>query len=426
MDRRSFLKATATGSVTPLVLSTALGHAQNAQTAPQGPGEIPAGTIKAIRDRIKPITAGERLERQEKARALMAEQGIDALVFEGGVSLNYFTGVNWGRSERLFVMILPRKGAMKFVGPKFEEARALEQVGSAPLLTWEEDESPYVLIKSVLQDAGVLTGVIGIEETTRFLATDQLGRTVASARLVSGTPVTAGCRSVKSAHELDLMQIANDMTAEVYRAAVPALREGMTEREFAGTVSRLFGQFGVGGGALVLFGEASASPHGMVKSHVLEKNQIVLIDGGCSVEGYESDVTRTTIFGTPTDKMRRVWEIVRQAQTATLAAAKPGVPAEDLDAAARGVIDRAGYGPGYKYFTHRVGHGIGMEGHEWYYLVRGNKRPEVAGNIHSDEPGIYIPGEFGIRLEDELLITENGAKLLLPQAESLEHIFPQS
>lgn len=426
MDRRSFLKTTATGSVAPLLVPAILEAQESRQSAPRNPGEIPAATIKAIRDRIKPITPEERLQRQENARRLMAESGIDALVFEGGVSLNYFTGVSWGRSERLFLMILPRKGEMKFVGPKFEEGRALEQVGNSPLLTWEEDESPYALIKQVFQDAGVLTGTIGIEETTRFLATDQIGRFIGSVKLVSGTPVTAGCRSVKSAHELELMQIANDMTAEVYKAAVPTLRQGMAERELAGTISKLFRQFEVGGGALVLFGEASASPHGMIKDHVLEENQIVLIDGGCTVEGYESDVTRTTIFGTPTDKMRKVWDIVKQAQSAALAAAKPGVPAEDIDAAARDLIVNAGYGPGYKYFTHRLGHGIGMEGHEWYYLVRGNKRKEVPANIHSDEPGIYIPGEFGIRLEDELLITMDGAKLLLPQAESLEKIFPSS
>lgn len=353
----------------------------------------------------------------------MKESGTDALVFEGSVSLNYFTGVSWGRSERLFAMLLPQKGEPHYIAPKFEESRALEQVGNAQLSTWEEDESPFDIVKRIFQDRGLSTGTIGIEETTRYFVTDSLGKAVSAAKLVSGTPVTAGCRSVKSDHEIELIQIANDITAEVFKASLRSLHVGMKEKDFGGVVSKLFQEFEVGGGALVLFGEASAYPHGLEKDHVLHEGDIVLIDGGCSVEGYDSDVTRTTTFGKPSEKMEKVWGIVRKAQDAALAAAKPGVPAEAVDAAARKVISDAGYGPDYKYFTHRLGHGIGMEGHEWYYLVRGNKRPLEAGNIFSDEPGIYIVGESGIRLEDELLITRNGSKLLLPQAESLERIF---
>lgn len=353
----------------------------------------------------------------------MHGDNIDALIFEGGTSLNYFTGINWGRSERLFAMILPKNGEPQYVAPKFEEARAREQVGNAKLFTWEEDESPYRFVQQILKENNALTGTIGIEETTRYLVTENVGKTMSSAKLVSGTPVTAGCRSVKSAHEIELMQIADDITKEVFTTSLSSLRVGMTEREFGSVISKLFSEYGVGGGALVLFGEASAYPHGSEKEHTLQENQIVLIDGGCSVEGYSSDITRTTIFGTPTEKMKTVWNIVKQAQSAALAAAKPGVPAESIDAAARKVVVDAGYGPDYKYFTHRLGHGIGMEGHEWYYLVRGNTRLERTGNIHSNEPGVYIPGEFGIRIEDEMLITEDGAKLLLPPAESLEKIF---
>src|SRR5690349_5827785 len=197
----------------------------------------------------------------------------------------------------------------------------------------------------------------------------------------------------------------------------------MTEREFGSIVSKLFSEYGVGGGALVLFGDASALPHGHTHPNTLKENQIVLIDGGCSVEGYESDVTRTTVFGTPTEKMKTVFNLVRKAQSAALAAAAPGRPAEQIDFAARRVIVGGGYGPDYKYFTHRLGHGIGLEGHEWYYLVPGNKRAVRVGNMFSNEPGIYIPGEFGVRLEDELLITEKGGTLLLPQAESFTKMF---
>ena len=414
MQRREFIRTTAAGSLLPVALSQAFSRLPDEKNP----------KVKELRDRIKPVTEGERLQRQENARKLMAGQGIDALILEGGTSMSYFSGVSWGRSERLFAMVLPKKGEAQFVAPKFEEARAREQVGTATLLTWEEDESPYALIKDILAGAGATTGTLGIEETTRHFVTENISRAMSGATLASGTPVTAGCRSVKSEHEIELMQIANDITATVYKDSLRYLKDGLSEREFGSTLTKLFAEFGVSGGALVLFGEASAHPHGSVKEHVLHEGQIVLIDGGCTVEGYGSDITRTTVFGKPTEKMRSVWNIVRRAQDAGLAAAKPGAPAETIDAAARKVITDAGYGPGYKYFTHRLGHGIGMDGHEWYYLVNGNKRPEAPGNMHSNEPGIYILGEFGIRLEDEMLITGDGAKLLLPQAESLETIFP--
>ncbi len=417
MRRRDFLKTTGTSALAALAaepLSLVRTIAEN--------GQEKNPTVQKIRDRITPITKEERLERQEKARRLMELNGMDALWFEGSTSLRYFTGVSWDRSERLFGMILPKNGAPHYLAPKFEQSRASEQVGDARLLTWEEDENPYELIKQIFKDNNILTGTLAIEETTRYFVTENIGKMMGALTLVSATPVTAGCRSVKSAHEIELMQIANDITAEVFRGALPALREGLTEKEFAKTISQRFSEFGVNGGALILFGEATAHPHGLEKEHVLHEGDIVLIDGGCSVEGYASDVTRTLVFGKPAAKMEQVWGIVRKAQDTALAAAKPGVRAEAVDAAARKIVSDAGYGPDYKYFTHRLGHGIGMEGHEWYYLVRGNKRPLEAGNIFSNEPGIYIVGEFGIRLEDEMLITENGANLLLPQAESLEKI----
>ena len=416
MHRRHFLKTSAAaGTLIPLAASALLAQDQK--------GHIANETVERVKSRITPITPGERMERIERAKRLMTEQSIDALFIEGGTTLGYFTNVSWGRSERLFAMILPRNGEPQYIAPKFEEGRAREQVGSARLLTWEEHESPYTLLHQILADSGALTGTLGIEETTRQFVTEGIMRALSSVTLVSGTPVTAGCRSVKSVHEIELMQIADDITMEVYNAAVPQLREGMKEQEFGGIISSLFREFGVGGGALVLFGEASAYPHGTVKEHTLKEGQIVLIDGGCSVQGYSSDITRTVCFGTPTEKMKTVFRIVRDAQSAALAAAKPGVAAEEIDAAARKVITDGGYGPEYTYFTHRLGHGIGLEGHEWYYLVRGSKRREEPGNMHSNEPGIYIPGEFGIRLEDEMLITENGAKLLLPQSESFEKMF---
>jgi len=412
MHRRDFIRTSAAAALTPAVASVSL--AQKAAANPKA---------RAFAGRIRPITAEERALRLEKAHELMREHGIDALLFEGGITLAYFTGIYWGRSERLFAMILPRDGEPQYVAPKFEESRAAEQVGRARLLTWEEDESPYALIRQVLKDNNILTGKLGVEETVRYFVVENLYTTLGSMQIESATPVTAGCRAVKSIHEIELIQIANDITREAYTASLPSLSEGMTAGEFGRILSRNFSELGVSGGAMVLFGTASSNPHGTAKEEKLRDGSIVLMDGGCSVEGYSSDVTRTTVFGRPSEKMKKVWGIVRKTQDAAFRAARPGVPAEEVDAAARKVVAEAGFGPGYKYFTHRLGHGIGMEGHEWYYLVRGNTRKLQPGNVFTNEPGIYIPGEFGLRLEDELVVTENGSRPMLPQAGSLEGIF---
>jgi Xaa-Pro dipeptidase len=420
MNRRNFLRTTGTAGALAIVQPTLFAKditAINYNT------DIDHSIIKSLQKRIKPITPEEYANRQQMAKQLMAANNMDAIIMEGGTSLNYFTGAKWGRSERLFAMILPLKGEPIFVAPKFEEGRAKEQTKDAKLYTWEENESPYDVIKQILKDANLLSSYMGVEETTRYFVTDNLSKAIPSLHLVPASAITAGCRSIKSEHEIELMRIANDMTAEVYKAAVKQLKEGMGEREFAGIISSLFSQFGVEGGALILFGEASAYPHGLVKETKLKQGDIVLIDGGCTVEGYDSDVTRTTVFGTPTDKMGKVFEIVIKAQAEALNTAKPGVPAESVDAAARKVITSNGFGPGYKYFTHRLGHGIGMDGHEWFYLVGGNTRELYKGNMFSNEPGIYIIGEFGIRIEDEMLITDKGARLLLPPPKSLEVMF---
>ena len=420
MNRRNFLRTTGVVSAAALVHQNSIaGNTNSIQYLP----DIDAGIIKSISQRIKPITSAEYIQRQQNAQKMMAENNLDAILLEGGTSLNYFTGTVWGRSERLFALILPQKGGPLFIAPKFEEGRAMEQTGSAKLYTWEENESPYELIKQVLKENNLLTSNFGIEETVRYFVTENLGKTIPSLHLLPAIAVTAGCRSIKSDHEIELMQIANDMTAEVYKVAVKQLKEGMGEKEFGGIISKLFLEFGVNGGALVLFGKASAYPHGLLKETQLKQGDIVLIDGGCSVEGYDSDITRTTVFGKPTEKMNTVFDIVSNAQRTALKTAKPGVPAETVDASARKIIEEAGYGPGYKYFTHRLGHGIGMDGHEWFYLVGGNKRQLYKGNVFSNEPGIYIIDEFGIRIEDEMLITEQGAKLLLPAQKSLEELF---
>ena len=415
MKRRNFLKTTAAASGLA-VLSPFASFAQDKDK------HFTDEEISAIRSRIKPITIEERQLRIEQARRQMRDNNFDLLFMEGGTSMDYYSGVQWWRSERLFAMLLPQKGEPVFIAPKFEEGRAKEQTHDAKLYTWQEDESPYDIIQKVLKDMDMSSGKMGVEETTRHFVVDNLRKNNSSLELSNSTVITAGCRSVKTSHEVELMQIANDITIAVFRAAAEKLQDGMTEAQLGEIITALFAEFGVEGGALTLFGKASAYPHGLREENKLKQGDIVLLDGGCSVEGYQSDVTRTTCFGKPTAKMKKVWQTVRKAQDEALKTASPATPAEAIDAAARKVIDKGGYGPGYKFFTHRLGHGIGMDGHEWYYLVKGSKRTVQAGNMFSNEPGIYIPGEFGIRLEDEMLITQDGAKLLLPQQASIEKI----
>jgi len=389
-------------------------------------------SIRALRPMtagVTPISVVERRARIEKAKRLMRDARIDALVLTGGTSMEYFTGIRWGVSERLLAAIIPVKGSAFLVTPKFEEERAMEQAHEGPLgvdaqvYAWEEDEDPFLLIAKGLRDRGLSTATVGAEETTRFVVGEGMEKALSGGRFTSGTPITAGCRMVKDAHEIELMQHASTVTITAYEAAYKGLTDGMTQNQFQELIRVAHRQLGFDGSASVQVGEFSALPHGSAKPQVVREGTIVLIDGGCKVEGYVSDISRTFVLGRATQRMKDVFEIELRAQSAALAAARPGVPCEAVDAAARKVIVDAGFGPGYKYFTHRVGHGMGMDGHEWPYLVKGNALPLQAGMAFSDEPGIYIPGEFGIRLEDDMVITETSARLLTPQSRSLEQPF---
>jgi Xaa-Pro dipeptidase len=402
-----------------------------ASAEPQGGEKVPPSiaALTSMRDRARPISNDERRARIEKARRLMADAKLDALMLTGGTSMMYFSNIRWGLSERLFALIVPVKGRSFVVTPKFEEDRSREQIARGPLaddadvMTWEEDESPYRLIADGLKARGISSGRLGVEETVRFVFSDGVGQAAPSLSIVSGTPVTAGCRTVKDAHEIELMRLASEVTLKAYAAAHQALEPGMTQNDFAGLVSMAHARLGFQGGAGVQVGEYSALPHGSITPQKIMEGSILLIDGGCTVEGYQSDLSRTFVLGTATDRMKRVFEIEHRAQTAAVRTARPGLPCEAVDAAARKVIVDAGFGPDYKYFSHRVGHGIGMDGHEWPYLVRGNTLPLQPGMTFSDEPGIYIRGEFGVRLEDDMIITETGAELMTPQSESLEKPF---
>src|SRR5438270_4388558 len=424
-SRRNFLE-TAGIATTAAILQPGSAFAQG-----EAGGKLPEpiAKLKSRKAEAKPITTGEREQRIEKARQLMRQNTIDAVMLMGGTSLIYFSNIHWWMSERTFALILPVKGNPFYVCPAFEEDRAREQIadgagGSNPeIRLWQEDESPYQRIAEGLKDRGLTTGKLGMEETVRYVFSEGVSKAAPGLHIVSATPVTAGCRMIKSQHELELMKLANEVTLAAYEAAYLSTKEGMTQHDFGGLVQAAHAQQGFQGGASIQVGENSALPHGSAKPQVIREGTILLMDGGCVAEGYESDISRTVVLGKPADKMKQVFEIVHRAQSAALAAAKPGVQCQAVDAAARKVIADAGYGPDYKHFTHRVGHGIGMDGHEWPYLVRGNKMPLAPRMCFSDEPGVYIRGEFGIRLEDDMHITESGAELFTPQSPSLEDPF---
>jgi Xaa-Pro dipeptidase len=396
----------------------------------------PIASLPSMTSAATPITADERRARVERARQLMAEHKIDAIMLTQGTSLVYFTAIRWGGGERLTACIFPAKGEPFFVCPAFEEDRAREQIALGPfggvkadVRTWNEDESPYALVAAGLRDRGVASGTLGIEETTKHVWSDSIAKAAPQLKLTSATPVVAGCRMIKTPHEIELMRLASKATLAVYAAVYKALAPGMTQNTVSAMIGEAYRKVGFPGEASVQAGEYTALPHGSIQPQTIKEGTIIMIDDGCTVEGYQSDITRTFVLGRASDKMKRVFDIVHQAQSAALTAARPGVALDSIDAAARKVITDAGYGPGFKYFSHRVGHGIGMDGHEWPYLVKNNMfgwEQTISAQPHmtfSDEPGVYIRGEFGVRLEDDMHITENGAELFTPQSPSLEDPF---
>lgn len=410
VSRRSFLTTSAVTSAAAFL----------PQQAPQQPPQPPASfsALKPLGDRVHPITADEFHARLLRAQELMSQSDpkFDALFFGPGSSLYYFTGIRWGLSERLLACILPRSGQPILISPAFEEGRVRELMRfPLEVQVWQEDESPTKLIASSLSDQNIRTGRMGIEETLPFTFYDHFRAAAPGFECVSADPITIACRGTKSAHERELMRLACEATCDVYRQVFLALNEGMSEQDIAGLVSAGFAKMNLRGGALVLLGASAALPHGTKQPQKLKEGDVVLIDGGCSVDGYQSDVTRTAIFGKPSEKIQRAYETVRKAQDAALGAARSGKLSGSVDDAARDVITSAGFGPGYKYFTHRLGHGIGLDGHEHPYLVRGSKTLLAPGMTFSNEPGIYIVSEFGIRCEDDMVIASDGpAQLLTP------------
>ncbi|WP_109485970.1 M24 family metallopeptidase [Occallatibacter savannae] len=425
LSRRNFLAASAAAFAAP--------HLPAQSTPTQHPA---IQSLPNLSGQARPFTNEERQARIERARELMTHNNIDAIVLANSTSSSvYFANLHLFGGERLWALALCAKSKPFLVCPAFEEGRAHELLASGPLggdcdiLTWQEDESPFALLGHGLTDRHLGSATIGLDEHMAFVFSEGIRAANPHLKLVSATPVTAGCRMIKSAHELDCMRLACRATLLVYRAVAQSLHPGMTTADVRQLIDAAYRQVGFEGEASLNVDAFTAVPHGSRQPQTLREGSILMLDDGCSVEGYQSDITRTFVLGKPTSKMLSVFDLVRRAQTAALHTARPGVPAAEVDAAARKVITDGGYGPGFKFFTHRVGHGIGLDGHEWPYFVHNNMygwdlNPKLAaGMTLSDEPGIYIPGEFGIRLEDDLVVTENGAELLTPQCPSLEDPF---
>ena len=427
-DRRTFLKHSAAAGLASGTAACGNGGASTTAEA-QAESSVPAPirALKPMTDGIVPITLDERRARIEKARRLMAANRLDAIMVEGGTSLFYFTGVRWGQSERPFVAVIPAKGEFAWVCPGFEEARARELIKFGDdIRTWQEDESPYRAVAQIFKDRGIATGRIGVEERLRFFIMNGVKTEAPALDYASADPVTAGCRMIKSPAEIALMQKANDMTLAAYTAGLATLKEGMTQGDLRDNIIAAYDAIGARNpDVAVSFGEYTAFPHGSVTPQRLKEGDVVQIDDGCTVDGYCSDITRTVVFGKPTKRQIDVWNLERRAQQAAFDAAKPGVPCEAVDAAARKVITDAGFGPDYKVpgLPHRTGHGIGLDIHEWTNFVRGNKTPLQPGMCFSDEPMVTIYGEFGIRLEDCLYITENGPKFFTEPSPSIDRPF---
>ncbi len=422
ISRRGFIQAaTAIASVAPRASSARPAGQSGAYTSPPA-----VAGLKPLPGEAVPITDGERRARIEKARRLMSEHGMSAIVLEPGTSMRYFVDVAWGTSERPFLLVIPAKGELAYIAPGFEEARAREITRfTDDVRVWQEDEDWGATVAGILRDRGVAAGDVGLEERVRFFVADGLRAAAPACRFVLATPVTAGCRMIKSAAEIALMQRANDITIAAYRAVFASLTDGITHFEVGRIAAAAFSALGVSGDAFALFGQYSAFPHGTITPQRLKKGDVVLVDGGCAVEGYQSDITRTTVFGTPSARQSEVWNLEKAAQAAAFAAARVGATCESVDAAARKVITDAGFGPGYKVpgLPHRTGHGIGMDGHEWTNFVRGNTATIAPGMCFSDEPMIAIYGEFGIRLEDCLYLTDSGPRFFSTPSPAIDQPF---
>jgi Xaa-Pro dipeptidase len=412
LNRRTFI-----GSATAVGLASAL---PSASSFAQTPIPIPP-----------PIGSEERLVRLARARELMQRHGIGAVIIESGASLDYFTGVQWGRSERLTGVVIPASGAPIIVTPHFEKPSVEESLKvPAEIRVWQEDEEPLKLVTDFLKERGVAPSPIGFEETNRYFILDKLQQQLPGAKIESANSVVRALRMIKSPAELALMQAAADIMIAAYRNAAPQVKAGMTPQDVAKIIeAATVAHGGHPEFQLVLTGEGTAYPHGTRKPQTVERGINMLFDCGCSVHGYQSDISRSYVWNAdPTPEQRKVWEQMRRGQDIAMAAAKIGAPAGTVDDAVRRTYESWGYGPNYKLpgTSHRTGHGIGMEVHEPINLVHGEATPLAPGMCFSNEPGIYLPGKFGIRLEDCFYMTASGPKWFSVPPPSIDDPFGPS
>jgi Xaa-Pro dipeptidase len=395
-------------------------------------GSTPAKELADLDDMtmgITPVALPEYEARIHKAQRLMREKDIAGIYVNAGTSLYYFTGTRWGASERMVGAIIPASGQLEYIAPAFEEATLVEYMTiTGRVNCWEEDESPYALMGSALARMGLKEGTIGIDEAAPFFISDGIRQSNPQYQFRNAAEVTASCRMIKSSTELALMQRAKNITLEVHKCAARILAPGVTTTEVEAFIHAAHKAAGASAGSyfcIVLFGEATAYPHGVKDPQVLQDNDMVLIDTGCQLEGYISDITRSYVYGEISDRQRQIWNLEKQAQAAAFAAAKIGQPCSAVDTAARKALEAQGLGPGYNIpgLPHRTGHGIGLDIHEWPYLVKNETTKLAPGMCFSNEPMICIPGEFGIRHEDHFYMTESGPKWFTEPAYSVDDPF---
>jgi Xaa-Pro dipeptidase len=415
VSRRALLAAAGAAGLVGGRAFTAAGAADAAQ--------LP--DLKPLAGGIKPIAAAERGQRIAKLQTLLAREKVGALLIEPGATLEYFTGVQWHRSERTTAAIIPASGKVLVVCPAFEEPSVRETLEvPGEVRVWNEHENPAETIVQGLRDLGIPRGTLAVEPTLRFFIVDGIRRASANYELISGDALVRSCRLIKSPAELALLQVANDITLAAMRFAHGHVAIGMRQADIGALVDSA--TVALGGSpefSLVLLNEASAYPHGSRQLETVHEGSIVLMDCGCTVHGYQSDISRTFVYGAANARQRKVWNTVKRGQEIALETAKPGVPTGKIDDAVRAYYEGEGWGPGYKLpgLPHRTGHGIGLDGHEAAYLVHGDATPLEAGMCFSDEPGLYIPGEFGVRLEDCWHMTATGPETFTPLAKSLDN-----
>ncbi len=380
-------------------------------------------------DGITPIGKPEFQARLDRAATLMRDRGWQAMLATAGTNMLYFTGTHWHLSERLVAVLIFPDASMTYIAPAFEESTLQDFMClEGPVATWEEHENPYQLVAGLLAQKGITSGILGMDESAPFFVSNGVAKASPQLELTDAAEITAACRMVKSPAEIAIMQRAMDMTLAVHKATASILREGITTTEVEAFIDQAHRKVGAPAGnyfVIVLFGEATAYPHGVKDPQVLKPGDTVLVDSGCQVHDYISDLTRTYVFGDPSDRQREVWNHERTAQSAAFDAAKPGAPTAALDIAARSYLEAQGYGPDYQVpgLPHRTGHGIGLDIHEWPFLVRSNTTPLAPGMCFSIEPMICIYGEFGIRLEDHFYMTEDGPKWFTEPAPSIDDPF---